>query len=220
MPLLDFVLPRRCLVCGSGGVELCERCHGLLPRLPPPFCERCGSPTQWPVRRCAECSGRRLGFASARAAVAYDGHVRRLVAAWKERGQRTVATIAADFVHATVRRPEVAALVAVPADPARRIRRGHSPAMHLARELGVRWELPVLDALGREEGRPRQRGLPLGERRRNVAGAFHATREVPTRVALVDDVYTSGATAAAAAGALRKTGARSIEVVTFARAVR
>jgi ComF family protein len=218
--LLDLVLPRRCLVCGQGGAELCERCYGLLPRLPPPVCERCGSPTVWPVRRCAECAGRRLAFASARAAVIYDDRVRTLVAAWKERGQRAVAPLTAELIVAVLRRPEVLALVPVPADPDRRIRRGHSPAGRLASELGERWELPVLPALEREEGRPRQRGLPLAERRRNVSGAFRVSREVPRRVALVDDVYTSGATAAAAASALRRAGARRVDVVTFARAVR
>jgi predicted amidophosphoribosyltransferase len=67
---------------------------------------------------------------------------------------------------------------------------------------------------------PHQRGLTLPERRRNVAGAFRPAAETPPRVALVDDVYTSGATAAAAASALRKAGARRVEVVTFARVVR
>ena len=150
----------------------------------------------------------------------YDERVRRLVAAWKERGQRTVALLAADLVVAAVRRPDVQALVPVPADPDRRVRRGHSPAARLAAELGTHWQLPVLDTLQREEGRPRQRGLPLAQRRRNVAGAFRATRELRGPVALVDDVYTSGATAAAASSALRRSGARRVEVVTFARAVR
>jgi ComF family protein len=218
--LLDLVLPRRCLVCGESGSELCDRCHGLLPRLSPPVCDRCGSPTVWPVRRCAECAGRRLAFGSARAAVIYDERVRTLVAAWKERGQRTVALLAAELVVAAVRRPDVHALVPVPADPGRRVRRGHSPASRLAAELGTRWQLPVLDTLQREEGRPRQRGLPLAQRRLNVAGAFRATRELRGRVALVDDVYTSGATAAAASSALRRAGAGRVEVVTFARAVR
>ena len=220
MSLLDLVLPRRCLVCAESGPELCERCRGLLPRLPPPLCERCGSPTVWPVRRCAECSGRRLAFASARAAVIYDERVRTLVAAWKERGQRTVAPLAAELLVATVPRPDAQTLVPVPSDPDRRIRRGHSSAARLAAELGTRWQLPVLDTLQREEGRPRQRGLPLAQRRRNVAGAFRATRELRGRVALVDDVYTRGATAAAASSALRRAGARRVEVVTFARAVR
>lgn len=67
---------------------------------------------------------------------------------------------------------------------------------------------------------PRQRGLPLAERRRNVAGAFRPGARVPPAVGLVDDVYTSGATAAAVAVALRRGGARRVEVVTLARAVR
>nr|MDQ3822122.1 ComF family protein [Actinomycetota bacterium] len=54
----------------------------------------------------------------------------------------------------------------------------------------------------------------------NVRGAFRPTAEAPRAVALVDDVYTSGATANAAASALRKAGARRVHVVTFARAVR
>jgi predicted amidophosphoribosyltransferase len=53
-----------------------------------------------------------------------------------------------------------------------------------------------------------------------VRGAFRASRDVPRQIVLVDDVYTSGATANAAASALRAAGARRVEVVTFARAVR
>ena len=74
--------------------------------------------------------------------------------------------------------------------------------------------------LGRTRPASRQRGLSLPDRRRNVAGAFVPAGESPTRVALVDDVYTSGSTANAAASALRKAGARRVEVITFARVVR
>src|SRR3954469_915933 len=105
MALLDLVLPRRCLVCGEPGFELCPPCRRALPRLPPPLCDRCGAPTAWPVRRCGECSGRRLAFASARAAVIYDPPVRTLVGAWKERGQRGVAALAAGLGGETGRRP-------------------------------------------------------------------------------------------------------------------
>ena len=150
----------------------------------------------------------------------YDAPVRALVGAWKERGQRGVAAIAAELVQETVSRPDADALVAVPADPGRRVRRGHSTAARLAAELGERWELPVRDALVRLEGRRRQRGLALAERRRNVSGVFRPITAAPGCAVVVDDVYTSGATVAAAASALRKAGARHVEVVTFARAVR
>ena len=172
------------------------------------------------MRRCAECSGRRLAFASARAAVVYDVPARRLVHAWKERGQRRLAAEAASVVAETLARPGVAALAFVPADAERTSRRGHKPAEMLARELGRLWELPVESLVRRLRAVERQRGLGLRERRRNVAGVFGPARAAPVRVCLIDDVYTSGATAAAAASALRKAGARRVEVVTFARAVR
>src|SRR5439155_21612351 len=102
----------------------------------------------------------------------------------------------------------------------RRLERGHHPAQRLARELAERWELPVTGALRRTGAAPRQRGLDVAARGRNVRGAFAAASKAPRRVCLVDDVYTSGATANAAASSLRRAGAQRVEVVTFARALR
>ena len=218
--LLDLILPVRCVVCGVGGEQLCPACRGALPRLAEPLCARCGAPTAWPVARCRECAGRRLAFASARAAVAYDDAVRRFVLGWKERGLRTLAAGAADVVADALAGPAVVALAFVPPDRARGLERGHHPAERLARELGERWSLPVTGLLGRTRPASRQRGLSLPDRRRNVAGAFVPAAECPARIALVDDVYTSGSTANAAASALRKAGARRVEVITFARVVR
>ena len=220
MTLLDLLLPVRCVVCASGGKQFCNGCRESLPLLRPPLCERCGAPTAWPVSRCRECSGRRLAFASARAAVEYDDRVRRLVAGWKERGLRRLAAEAAGVIAAAVEPPGVSMLTYVPPDLERVLQRGHHPAQRLAIELGRRWELPVGGLVGRTRSVPHQRGLSRAERRRNVAGAFRPAAESPASVALVDDVYTSGATVAAAASALRKGGARRVDVVTFARVVR
>jgi len=218
--LLDLVLPRRCAGCGSAGSALCTRCRRLLSRLDGPLCARCGAPTVCPVERCRECNGRRFAFAAARAAVAYDDAVRRIVAAWKERGLRRTAELAAAEVVSVVACPRVAALTYVPPDRDRTLWRGYHPAASLARALADGWELPVLELLARTRPATRQRGLPLAARRQNVAGAFAPLGRSPPRVGLVDDVYTSGATVNAAASALRKGGARRVEVVTFARAVR
>ena len=220
MRLLDLLLPVRCVVCGVGGEQLCAGCRESLPRLQPPLCERCGAPTAWPVARCRECSGRRLAFASARAAVAYDDRTRLLVTAWKERGLRRLAADAADVIAETLSPPRATALAFVPPDRERVLARGYHPAERLAHELGERWELPVRPLVARTRSVRHQRGLTLPDRRRNVAGAFAPAAAAPTRVALVDDVFTSGATAAAAASALRKGGAKRVEVVTFARVVR
>jgi predicted amidophosphoribosyltransferase len=152
--------------------------------------------------------------------VAYDDQARLLVAAWKERGLRKLAELAAELVCEVVPRPHAYTLTFVPADPNRRLERGHNPAERLAIEIGARWELPVAPLLARSHGVAPQRGLPLAERRRNVRGVFQAAGEAPGTLVLVDDVYTTGATVSAAATALRKAGARRVEVVTFARAVR
>ena len=218
--MLDVLLPQRCLVCGSPGSQLCAECSRALPRLEPPLCERCGAPTAWPVARCRECSGRRLGFAQARAAVAYDGPVRGLVASWKERGLRRLAEQAADVVAERLPRPEAGVLTFVPADRRRRDERGHHPAERLAQALADRWSIPCEPVLERQGRAGRQRGLSLVERRRNVAGAFGSRFAVSDTVVVVDDVYTSGATVSAAASALRAAGAPRVEVVTFARTIR
>jgi predicted amidophosphoribosyltransferase len=218
--LLDLLLPRRCLVCRAPGGELCDGCLAGLTRVRPPLCGRCGAPTLWPVDRCLECAGRRIAFASARAAIVYDGGARALVGGWKERGLRGLARTAADLVVEELPRPRAAGLAFVPPDGDRSLKRGHHPAQRLAEELAVRWELPVLRVLRRTRTVHRQRGLALAARRRNVQGAFAAVDRVPPRVCLVDDVYTTGSTASAAASALRAGGARRVEVVTLARAVR
>ncbi len=218
--MLDLLLPQRCVVCSEPGEQLCAGCIGAFVRLRPPLCDCCGAPTAWPVGRCRECAGRRLSFVRARAAIEYDRGATAFVWAWKERGLRRLAALAASLVVEVVPCPKADAVTFVPPDRDRLLKRGHHPAAALARELAERWEIPRLALLERTRPIRRQRGLPLGDRRRNVKGAFRAAADVPKRVAVVDDIYTSGATAAAAASALRTGGAGRVEVVAFARAVR
>jgi ComF family protein len=218
--LLECILPGRCAVCSRPGEALCEPCRDALVRLSPPVCERCGSPGAWPVRRCAECSGRRLAFARARSAIVYDERARTLVRSWKEHGRRRLATEAAALVAEVVAAPQVGALVHVPGDPERALERGDVPPRALAAALALLWAVPTADLLRRTRSLERQRGLSLADRRRNVRGTVAATTHAPRRVCLIDDVYTTGATADACASALRRAGARHVEVVTLARAVR
>jgi predicted amidophosphoribosyltransferase len=217
--LLDLLFPPRCIVCALPGATVCARCTASLPRLARTLCARCGAPVAWPVGRCRECSGRRLAFASARAGVEYDAAVRALVSAWKERGLRGLAVIAASIVEEVVPPPSAHVITFVPPDGDRSVKRGHHPAARLAHDLGKRWGLRVEPLLGRTGPLRPQRGLARDERRRNVRGAFRAD-EARGRVVLVDDVYTTGATVAAASSALRAAGATRVDVVTFARAVR
>jgi predicted amidophosphoribosyltransferase len=147
-----------------------------------------------------------------------------LVRAWKERALRRVADLAVELVVDTLDRPAADVITYIPGDPGRQLTRAAHPAAALAHGLGEHWSLPSGRLLRRTRRVPRQTGLPVAERRRNVRGVFEADggafRGTPARVILVDDVYTTGATVSSAAGALLRAGAAEVRVITFARALR
>jgi predicted amidophosphoribosyltransferase len=217
---VDVLLPPRCVACGGPSADLCSSCRAALRPLRDPFCARCGAPTAWPVGRCRECAGRRLSFASARAAYIYVGPAPLVVRGWKERGLRRLGSLVAELVADRVRAPAADVITYIAPDPARQLKRSRHPAEALALGLGRLWDLPCAALLTRTRTTARQASLPRDRRGANARGSFRALQDVPRRVLLVDDVYTTGATASAAAGALRKGGAATVEVVTFARAVR
>jgi ComF family protein len=117
-------------------------------------------------------------------------------------------------------RPDVAC--PVPLHPARRRHRGYNQAALLARELATALDVPCLQLLARRRPTLPQARLSRAARAANVAGAFLAepARTAGRCVLLVDDVLTTGATAAACAAALRRAGARRVRVAVVARADR
>jgi predicted amidophosphoribosyltransferase len=229
----DFLLPSRCLACEiepvaelfRGGV--CTACWSALPRSPGPFCAVCDVPLAGAdADVCGRCRIEPPPFRSLRAAAPYRGSARSILLAFKFRGadylaprlaQVAVERIAADRNEAC----RADFVTAVPATRRGRRRRGYHPAelfgAAVAARLGIRFDPRAVEKV-RET--PRQSGLPLGERRRNVARAFRARDCVSLRVLLVDDVATSGWTARECAAALVTAGAAEVDVWSFARASR
>jgi predicted amidophosphoribosyltransferase len=119
-----------------------------------------------------------------------------------------------------VERPAVDVITYIPPDPIRQLTRGRHPAELLARDLARHWELDFASLLERRRSAERQASLPFAQRRANLRGVFTSQRAPAAQVLLVDDVYTTGSTVNAGASALRREGARTIEVVTLARAIR
>ena len=217
---VDAVLPARCVACGGPSADLCSTCRSSLRPLREPLCRLCGAPTAWPVNRCRECSGRRLAFVSARAAFVYVGPAPSIVRGWKERGLRRLGPLVAELVAERIRPPAADVITYIAPDPGRQLKRSRHPAEALSDGLGRLWSLPCVPLLARTRATERQASLPRDRRGVNARGSFAGLGDVPPRVLLVDDVYTTGATANAAATALRQAGAAAVEVVTFARAVR
>lgn len=153
----------------------------------------------------------------ARSALVHADGAARLVRAWKDEPRPGLAIVAAHALVASVPRPG-GVLVPVPMVRDRAAWRGVDAPRDLARRLAVLWQLPVHDALERVGSRP-QRGRSASARRRNATRSFRATRTVPARVVLVDDVMTTGATLRACAARLREAGAEQVEAVTVTRVV-
>ncbi len=112
------------------------------------------------------------------------------------------------------------AIVPIPLHWMRRWMRGFNQAELLARALGRRCGIPVIPALRRVHATLSQAGLSNTARRKNVAGAFRSRSGRPVdgkRILLVDDVMTTGSTAAACAMALKRAGAIRVVLLTVAR---
>src|SRR6185312_15310872 len=212
--LVRIVLPRRCVACAAPGEWMCERCGPRLRALAAPLCGRCGAPTAVAVTTCHACSRLRW-LTTARSALWLEGPALALVGRWK-RGEISPARLAAALIVHELPRPPVDAIAVVPAVRDRLLLRGADPPAELALELGGWWEVPVMPLLRRTRGVRPQRGLDATARRSNVRGAF-AARAGPLRLALVDDVYTTGATVDECARALRQAGAQHVHVLTLAR---
>jgi len=219
--LLDLLIPAACALCGRGADPVCADCLAALPVLGGPECARCGKPTAAPVADCRECRGRRLGFDTAVAALAFEGRGRDLVLRYKDAGLRGLSEPAAGIIATIVPRPECDLLTWVPADRWRTITRGYHPPQVLALQLSRRWGVPARALLGAAPLRRPQRGLDHVARRRNVRGAFRPLCALAgERIAVVDDVFTTGATLSACGTALRAAGAGAVAAVSLARVVR
>jgi predicted amidophosphoribosyltransferase len=219
--LLDLIAPVRCLRCGLGGDELCALCADLVSVIEPPLCDRCGAPAVAHVGMCERCRGLE-GFGRARSLVAYAEPARALTLALKRRGRpalaQTVGRLLADLAvaHGLVRGAETVTFV--PAG-SRALHAGFDHAELIASGVSGALGAPMRRVLVRTGDGPRQADVSFTARRRNAAGRF-AARDVSGRVLLVDDVFTTGATAEACALALTDAGASSVAVVTWARTLR
>ncbi len=222
---LQRLFPPTCLLCLDPGqppaLDLCSACEADLPANLP-ACPRCAATLAAEAAAC-RCGGARRWAVDAvlapwRYAFPVDALVRRL----KFAGQLGVARILGTLLGRAVAARGTAtvdALVPVPLHASRQWRRGYNQSREIASFVAAVSGLPLLDGvLHRARATVEQTGLDAAARRRNLRGAFTVAGPLPARVAIIDDVLTTGATAGSLAAALKRAGCRRVEAWVVARA--
>ncbi|MGO4355887.1 ComF family protein [Rhizobium sp. RAF36] len=229
--LADLVYPPACSACGAltaGHRGLCAKCWSGVRFIERPYCEVLGLPFSHDLGAgilCAEAIANPPPFDRLRSAAIHDEAVRDLVHGLKYRDRVDLAPMMAGWMlRAADGTVEICdAIIPVPLHRSRLLSRKFNQAAELARHIASLSGKPLLPAtLLRVKRTEQQVGLGARAREDNVRGAFALARGRENdvfgkRVVLVDDVYTTGATVAAATRALRKAGAADISVLTFAR---
>jgi len=191
------------------------------------FCVSCRTPflNAFPLDaggRCGLCRAGLRGFDAAYCFGAYEGVLRDLIHLYKYGRVQTLSLPLADFLAAALPLEErFDAVTPVPLHWRKQWQRGFNQAEFLARAIARRRGVPVVRALRRARFTQTQAGLSNTARRGNVAGAFRCRRAAKTlagrSVLLIDDVMTTGSTAAACARALKQAGAAKVVLATVAR---
>lgn len=245
--LLRQLLPGTCLLCDGAipphaEPDLCRFCLQVLP-WNRGACPRCAHPAEaggavgvsaaTPTSRsapgpCHQCAHRPPPFTRSLAPLRYEGDARRWVGRLKDnpgmvegRILGTLLADAAECFYTGSGTPAPEALIPVPLTALRLARRGHNQAVTLARPVAARLGVPMLRrAVVRQRAGPGQRGLSRFERLENRAGSFAARHRWHDRapcVAIVDDVMTTGATAAELSRVLMAAGAGEVHVLSATR---
>lgn len=220
--------PGNCLLCAArvpAGMDVCPACERSLPRVPG-ACPRCAAPgavTDTVGAVCGECQKQAPAFLFTRAAFRYAAPVDRLIQNLKYHGRlelsRVLGIYLAEHLEA-LDDPLPDVIVPVPLHPSRLRERGYNQSLEIARVVAQRLQRPI-NTKDAQRIRPTapQTELKREQRRKNVRGAFRTGSGLAgQRVAILDDVMTSGHTADALAQSLLQNGAEDVRVWVVARA--
>lgn len=222
-----------CLLCGCEVLgDLCAACQSDLPRLTI-ACPRCALPLPADLSEggehgeCGHCISEPPPQLRTLAPYRYDEPIKHLLHALKFHhklylarvlGSLLADVLAEDCARANFR-PDV--IIPIPLHPQRLRERGYNQALELARPIAARLKVPLdFSSCVRTRATPAQTDLPASQRLKNINGAFALRRPLrATRVAIVDDVMTTGATVGEFAALLLDHGVKEVQVWVVARAL-
>ncbi len=223
--LLDYIYPPRCPICdGVSAKGICDACRKKIVFIRDDYCMKCGKPLEGEEEEyCPDCRKRAHAFEAGRSVFSYRGDLRRSLYRLKYNGKQEYGIVfgqeMAREAGSWIRRIGVTRIVPVPLHAARQRERGYNQAAIPARELGRLLGIPVEEELLYRT----KRTVPLktlngSERRVVLSHAFAVRGSIRPGecILLVDDIYTTGSTADAAAACLKRAGKCRVYVLTVA----
>jgi ComF family protein len=233
--LLNLALPQRCLHCdddlaAEAAIALCLKCAQAIAPEIGTCCQRCGAPVPEefnPAEQCPACKDFSLRFDTVYPMGLYQGALRELVLKTKRLSEEALSLAIGRLL--ALRLSEKLAgfradfVLPIPMHWIKRLYRGVNSTEILAECLGRKLGVPVVRGLVRSRYTNPQKDLLPRERFRNVRGAFRLRRSdrmrwQNSRLLLVDDILTTGATCSEAARLLKQAGAAAVAVAVVARA--
>ena len=222
-----FLLPPHCQLCGAtaDSDELCAHCASDTQAIDA-ACPLCALPND-DHSICTHCASKPPYWQAAHSCFVYTGTVTQLMRRWKYgkhgSSERLLCEAFADWLKATQVSTEATAIISVPMHPHKLRKRGFNTAYQLATTASRVLALPLLEkALGRDQLTDSQAGLDKAARQQNLLGAFSVNTKAlkgHRHIFLIDDVYTTGATAQTCTQLLQQAGVTHLHLLTLARAL-
>lgn len=223
----NALLGTRCVLCKTP-VKLspnpnpnciCKDCQRHLPWRDSPSCPQCGNPSWGEL--CGQCLTKPPYFDQTIAAFHYRYPVEKLIAAYKYRQQQHIALPLAQALIVTLaqqlkQRPDI--IIAMPMHALRVAERGFNQSFELAKMISLALHIPLQQCCRRIIHTPPQAGLDAQQRIRNIRGAFSCEQDIRgLKIAIVDDVMTTGASLNELARQLKQHGAAHVQCWLVAR---
>ena len=225
---IDLIFPPRCIICKNKTHKfVCEKCESKIRYLKPPICKICGEPKDkyFKGELCEDCAIEEPPFIMARSIVLYEGPIKDALHKFKFNGKTRLSSFLSRLMisyleNGDIRMDPIDLIIPVPLSKNREKQRGYNQSKLLAEEIAKHFSINLDDSsLKKTKDVVPQFELAREQRLLNIKGAFESAPVKGRNILLIDDIYTTGATAKEASSALKSAGAKQVFVLTFARAV-
>lgn len=219
-----FNVKWRCNVCGKEIFEdknFCSSCESKLPFIKENYCNKCGRKLIVSSPYCSTCKDRLTSLDTCRSVFSYENEIATLIKKAKFGGKKYILEIFAEYLAKAIidYHFEVDALVFVPMTKRAKRKRGYNQSEIMARLVGEKLKLPVLDCVEKVKETKRQASLDREQRLKNLENAFKIKIKADVEgkdLLIIDDVTTTGSTAEALAKKLKSAAAMTVNLLTVA----